>query len=174
MATIIWQQKLPGFATYLQTIDEATAKHYRRVYEQNRHRVYSLAFWMTDSELEAEDILENTFCRAFSSDTNPQSEDIDLALVAELRDRMPLGEMTLECTPSEHVESVRKNTMRIHMERAVVQLPTTERLVFLMHDVERCDVPRIVRTLQLTDAEVRNALHQARLKMRELLAEMKH
>jgi DNA-directed RNA polymerase specialized sigma24 family protein len=56
------------------------------------------------------------------------------------------------------------------LERAVVQLPPTEKMIFLMHDVESYDHARIARTLGLTDEESRVGLHQARLRMRELLA----
>ena len=43
----------------------------KAIYEENRHRVYALSFWMTDSELQAEQLLEATFVRAFAS--NPMS-----------------------------------------------------------------------------------------------------
>jgi DNA-directed RNA polymerase specialized sigma24 family protein len=39
-----------------------------------------------------------------------------------------------------------------------------------MHDVEGYDHGRIMRLLGLTQEECANALHQARLKMRELVA----
>ena len=60
--------------------------------------------------------------------------------------------------------------LRTHLERAVVQLPPTERMIFLMHDVENYDHCRIARYLELTEDQSRNALHQARLRLRELLA----
>jgi DNA-directed RNA polymerase specialized sigma24 family protein len=49
-------------------------------------------------------------------------------------------------------------------------LPATERLVFLMHDVENYDHARIARTIGITEAESKAGLFQARLKLRELLA----
>ena len=52
----------------------------------------------------------------------------------------------------------------------MVQLPSTERLVFLMHDVEGYDHARIARTVGITEMESRQGLFQARLKIRELLA----
>ena len=68
------------------------------------------------------------------------------------------------------MQSVRRNTLRVDLERAVVQLPPTEKMIFLMHDVESYDHARIARTLGLSDEESRLGLHQARLRMRELLA----
>ena len=83
---------------------------------------------------------------------------------------MPIGCMTLECAPAAKVEQVRTNSRRADLERAVVQLPSTERLVFLMHDVEGYDHARIARTVGITEMESRQGLFQARLKIRELLA----
>jgi DNA-directed RNA polymerase specialized sigma24 family protein len=82
---------------------------------------------------------------------------------------MPLGTLTLNCAACERVLAVRRNTLRVELERAVVQLPSTEKMIFLMHDVERYDHTRIARTLGLSDEESRIGLHQARLRMRELL-----
>jgi RNA polymerase sigma-70 factor, ECF subfamily len=142
----------------------------RDIYEQNRHRVYSLAFWMTDNELAAEALSTDTFIHAFSTEDEPSADAIDFALVAELRALMPLGELTLNCAPCEQVLSVRRNTLRVDLERAVVQLPSTEKLMFLMHDVEGYDHSRVARVLGVTEDESRNGVHQARLRMRELLA----
>ena len=161
------------FGTYLPTIREnAESNVHKRVYETNRHRIYALSFWMTDNELAAEELLQRTFSRAFSQVDEPSSELLDQVLIAELRALMPLGSLTLKCNPCTEVSGIRRNTLRVHLERAVVQLPPTERMVFLMHDVESYDHKRISRLLDLTDDESRLALHQARLRLRELLAAM--
>jgi RNA polymerase sigma-70 factor (ECF subfamily) len=170
MASFYEYVNYAGFASYLDIVDQATAAQFRRVYEQNRKRIYSFSFWMTDSEIDAEDLMETTYRRAFALNTQPTPEDVDRAFVAAVRDRMPVGTLTLECEPSTEVENIRRNTMRLHLEQAVVQLPPTERLVFLMHDVEGYDHARITRLLSLTMEESVSALHQARLKMRELVA----
>ena len=170
MASTFEQVKFAGFATYLSIVSEATASHYRETYERNRHRIYSLAFWMTDSELEADEVTGDTFRRAFACSTRPDAEAIDRALVAELRKQMRIGPLTLKCAETREIHTVRRNTMRVDLELAVVQLPPTERLVFLMHDVERFEHPRICRNLGISEKESITALHQARLRMRELLA----
>jgi RNA polymerase sigma-70 factor (ECF subfamily) len=170
MASFYEYVNYAGFASYLDIVNQATAAQFRRVYEQNRKRIYAWSFWMTDSEIEAEELMQTTFCRAFALGSQPTPEDVDRAFVAELRDRMPVGTLTLECEPSDKVENVRRNMMRIHLEQAVVQLPATERLVYLMHDVEGYEHQRITQLIGLTEEESANALHQARLKMRELMA----
>jgi RNA polymerase sigma-70 factor, ECF subfamily len=162
--------KMFGFAPYMPAVLPRSVDNYNETYELNRHRVYALAFWMTDNELDAAELMTHTFCRAFAKAHTPGAEEIDRCLVSELREYMPLGTLSLNCAPCERVLSVRRNTLRIDLERAVVQLPPTEKMIFLMHDVESYDHARIARTLGISDDESRLGLHQARLRMRELLA----
>ncbi len=115
--------------------------------------------------------MTQTFCRAFADNDAPTDEEIDIALLQELRDCMAIGALTLNCAPCDKVLSVRRNLLRVELERAVMQLPSTEKLIFLMHDVEDYTFGRISRTLGLSQTEIRRGLHQARLRIRELLAE---
>ena len=56
---------------------------------------------------------------------------------------------------------IRGNVKRVDLERAVVQLPATERLIFLLHDVESYDHAHIARTLGIAEQESQTGLHQA-------------
>jgi RNA polymerase sigma-70 factor (ECF subfamily) len=172
MASIIQQAKFSGYATFLPGVVTERAEKFQAVFQENRHRIYALAFWMTDNELVAEELMRLTFCRGFAHSSEPTAEALDRALVAELRDRMPLGTLTLDEGICSDSPSVRRNTLRVHLERAVVQVPPTERMIFLLHDVEGYDHPRIARTLGVSEDESRNGVHQARLRMRNLLAGM--
>lgn len=172
MANIIQQAKISGYATFLPGVVAEHAEKFQEVFEENRRRIYALAFWMTDNEISAEELMRLTFIRGFSHGPRPTPEALDRALVAELRELMPLGSLTLDeglCCES---RSVRRNTLRVHLERAVVQVAATERMVFLLHDVEGYDHARIARILGITEDESRSGLHQARMRLRNLLAEM--
>jgi RNA polymerase sigma-70 factor, ECF subfamily len=162
-----------GFAGYTPTAPRLAARTYAEVYERNRHRIYAFAFWLTDNELAAEELMTNAFCRAFAKNKAPAPEAIDCALIAEARQYMPVGLLTLHCALCYEVLSVRRNVLRVDLERAVVQLPSTEKMIFLMHDAENYDHSRIARTLGLTEDESRRGLHQARLRMRELLGKQR-
>jgi len=48
-------------------------------------------------------------------------------------------------------------------------LPHTERMIFCMHDGDAYDHARIARTLGISEADSRQGLHQARLRIRELV-----
>ncbi len=169
MSPTIGEVKNPGIAEYLPSEVESRGESRRRVYELNRHRVYSWAFWMTDNELAAEELMVQSFCRAFAESEEPSADTIDSALIVELREYMPLGTLTLNCVPCDRVLSVRRNTLRVELERAVMQLPNTEKMIFLMHDVEGYEHDRIAYLLNLTADDSCRGLHQARLRLRELL-----
>jgi len=170
MSLSITEARMFDFAQCLPAVlPQPTVERGRDIYEQNRHRVYSLAFWMTDNELAAEALMVQSFCRAFDTNQQLTADAIDRALLAELSTLMPLGKLTLHCVPSERVLSVRRNTRRVDLERAVVQLPYTEKLMFLMHDVEGYDHARIASLLGVTEDQSRYGVHQARLRLRELL-----
>jgi len=163
--TISVVQFLPGDASHRQ-------KKLHDIYEANRRRVYSFAFWMTDSELKAEEILERTFFRAFSIYGNATEEQIDQVLVRQLKTQASItfGAPQLRCAPVQAAGSVRHNTLRVDLECALLELPHTERMIYCMHDGEGYTHERIARTLGITESESRDGLHQARLRIRELLA----
>ena len=120
--------QLAAFLPIIQHAEKASVDHYREIFEGNRHRVYSLSYYMTDNELTAEEVMTDTFCRAFAASRKPDAETIDRALVTELREITPIGSLTVQCQPATQVSEVRRSTRRADLERAVVQLPATERL----------------------------------------------
>lgn len=158
---------LPIFGTL--TVEKTTGSNLPQLYEQNQQRIYTLAFWMTDNELAAEELMENCFQRAFAV-AEPSADTIDRALVSELRRTQTLGRLTLKCASATQKHTVRRNAKRVDLERAVVQVPATERMIYLLHDAERYSETRIAHLVGLSEDEVRGGLHQARLRMRELLA----
>ncbi len=166
------QAKILGLAA---SAKQAATKQeqYRRIHEANRHRVYSFAFWMTDNELFAEELSARTFHRAFAHSETPSEESIDRMLLSEIRELIPVGSLTLSCSLTDKIEGVRHNVKRVHLERAVVQLPATERLIFVMHDGEGYSHELIARTIGISERESQSGLHQARLRIRELTSQMK-
>src|SRR6476620_314690 len=101
-------------------VESRTAK-YDEIYGEHCHRIYSLAFWMTDNELTAEQLSGNTFLRAFALSVIPGTEQIDQAFLAEIREMTQVGRLTLNSSAGLEIRSVRGNVKRIRLERAVVQ-----------------------------------------------------
>jgi len=165
-------QSSASFSGYVPQTEAGRFGVYQEVFAANRHRIYALAFWMTNNQLRADELMKQTFSRAFALNADPSAEFLDRTLIVGLRELMPLGELSLNCDVCTTRRNVRRNTMRVHLELAIVQVPPTERLVFLLHDVENYHHQRIGQRLGLNQKESQFALHQARLRIRELLATM--
>ena len=164
-------EKITGLAAaYITELGKERMESYQEIFARNQHRVYALAFWMTDNELEAEQVMERAFLRVFSITSAPTEEMIDCVLVEEIRQLVPVGVLTLQQGTCSEVLSVRRNVKRVDLERAVVKLPATERLIYLLHDGEGYEHRRIAFTLGITEDDSRLGLHQARLGLRTLLA----
>lgn len=151
---------------------ETQKTRYDEIYQDNCDRIYSLAFWMTDNELTAEELSSNTFLRAFAMTDEPASDQIDRAFLTEVRESTNIGVLTLNSVSSSQTPSIYGNVKRIHLERAIVQLPATEKLIFLLHDVEGYKHERISRLLGITGEESQSGLHHARVELRNLIARM--
>jgi RNA polymerase sigma-70 factor (ECF subfamily) len=150
----------------------SAAQKRRDSYESHRHRVFAVAFYMTGGELEAEDILANTFVRAFQQTDEPSAQQVDVSLVSELKQHVEFEPppATAPVTTGAGLGEQR-NVKRPDLEAALIHLPATERLVFLLRDVEGYPVDRVAATLELTPQAVNIALLRARLKLREVLAQ---
>ncbi|HEV2963566.1 MAG TPA: RNA polymerase sigma factor [Candidatus Angelobacter sp.] len=166
------QSAINSLAPFASVLESKISTPYDQIYNENCHRIYSLAFWMTDNELTAEQLSANTFLRAFAALSHPTQDQIDRAFLAEVRELVPVGPLTLNCTVSPQTQSIHGNVKRIHLERSVVELPPTERMIFLLHDVEGYKHDRIARLLGISEQESKLGLHQARVQVRELIVRM--
>lgn len=172
MATTIICARFAGFASELPALMERT-QSLKAIYQEHQTRIYNLAFYLTDNELTAEELTIRTFTNTFAVNSTPSAEVLDKALVSELRQLTPIGELTLEEAVVEKKGSVRKNVKRAILERALMTVPETERMIFLLHDVEGYDDSRIARTMDISTDEVKRGLHQARLAIRRGVSEIK-
>src|SRR5947207_1697175 len=107
MANTFQDAKLDTLAGYFSSDATANLEAMQEIFEQNRHHIYSLSFWMTDNELSAEELMAATFRHAFSTSDAPSPDAIDAALISELREEMPVGRMTLDCAVCSEVKNVR-------------------------------------------------------------------
>jgi RNA polymerase sigma-70 factor (ECF subfamily) len=145
----------------------------RDAYESHKHRVFSLAFYMTGSEIEAEEILTITFVDAFRAAAEPQGPQVDAALVARLRERFSLGNVA-SLTDLKSVaggtDLSGRNVRRTDLEEAIRELPPAERFLFLLRDVEGYTSAVISQLLDMPEAKVQRGLLAARIRLRQALA----
>jgi len=145
----------------------------RDVYETHRHRTFAVAYYMTGNEVTAEEVLSDTFVRAFQKQEEPDARIVDTAMVDELRQRLPIDEVAaamdpLEASRSRGLEG--RNVRRTDLEESLRELPSNERLVFLLRDVEGYSADKVAELIEVPRAQVERTLLSARLRMRGWLA----
>lgn len=154
-------------------MSERSLEHRQRdIYETHKHRAYAVAYYMMGNEIEAEELAQDTFVRAFRQAEEPDGRCVDCALVNELRERMPLDEQAApaEAGPGQTLGG--RNVKRTELEEALKDLPPNERVVFLLRDVEGYDADRVAALLDISRQQVERTLFSARIRMRTALAKM--
>lgn len=152
---------------------QSLAEKQRDIYDSHRHRVFSVSYYMTGSELEAEEILRGTFIRAFLQEDEPDHTIIDAALLEQLRDQRVLVEETPLPAPTAGYLPQRNNILRTELEEAIRFLPSMERLVFLLMDVEGYAATRVAEMTGLSPSVVLRTALTARMRLRAELAAMR-
>ena len=143
----------------------------RDIYDSHRHRIFSLAYHMSGNELEAEQILTDSFTRAFSAAPRPDGNAIDQALVTELGRHFPLT-TTAPAPVNESQTMSGRNVRRTDLEEAIQLLPSTERLLFLLRNVEGYTSEAISQLLGMEQSKVNRTLFSARIRLRGILSDL--
>jgi RNA polymerase sigma-70 factor, ECF subfamily len=149
---------------------QSAEQRQRDIYESHRHRTFALAFYMTGNELEAEEILSDTFVRAFQAAEQPDRFGVDSALITELAERFCLTHQQALAVASGEEQLGDRNVRRTDLETAVQGLPPCERLLFLLRDVEGYSLESIATLVNIPQSQVQRALLSARIRLRQLLA----
>jgi RNA polymerase sigma-70 factor, ECF subfamily len=144
----------------------------RDIYDSHRHRVFSVSYYMTGSELEAEEVLRGAFIRAFGENPEPDHAIIDGAMLAQLREQLVLTKDKPLPAPTPGYLPSRNNILRTELEEAIRCLPSTERIIFLLMDVEGYPASRVAELLNMKNADVLRAALSARMRLRAELAAM--
>jgi DNA-directed RNA polymerase specialized sigma24 family protein len=167
-----FERDLSTEATMLvaQAAKQSREQQQRDVYESHRHRTFSLAFYMTGNEMEAEEILATTFIRAFQQSEQPDGFAVDSALVGELGQRFPVKKEEPAAVISPGLNLSHGNVRRPDLEAAVQSLPANERLLFLLRDVEGYSAALIARLLDISEAQVQRSCFSARIRLCQILA----
>ena len=154
-------------------MSERSLEHRQRdIYETHKHRAYAVAYYMVGDEIDAEQVTQGAFVRAFRQAEEPDGQCVDSSLVSELRERMPLDEQAPPAQPEPGLTLAGRNVKRTDMEEALRELPPNERMIFLLRDVEGYDADRVAGLLEITRQQVERTLFSARIRMRTALAKL--
>lgn len=148
---------------------QSAEQRQRDIYETHRHRVFSVSYYMTFNEVEAEQMLTDTFVEAFEQSVAPDARRVDQALLQQLEARFALVPAA-PAVPDRDLPLERGQVRRTDLEEALTVLPAQERLVFLLRDVEGYAPARIAELLQCEELRIQEVLLSARIRMRNELA----
>jgi RNA polymerase sigma-70 factor, ECF subfamily len=178
-------QKGPSDLELAQRSAAGDAEAFEQIYRRHFRRVYALCLRMLGDPTQAEDLTQDVFVNLFNKIGSFRGESAFTTWLHRMTVNQVLMYFRKASTRSElttdegetPVQIVRgtedPNSMpvvdRISLERAIAQLPTGYRTVFLLHDVEGYDHDEIARTLGVSEGTSKSQLHKARLKLRTLI-----
>jgi RNA polymerase sigma-70 factor, ECF subfamily len=159
------------------------------VYSLHKRRIYSLCLRMVGNVAEAEDLTQEAFLQlhrkiaTFRGDSAFSTWLHRLAINVVLMQLRKKGlslislDEAMEPTPDEGPSrsfgapdlTLTGAIDRLALERAVADLPTGYRLIFILHDVEGFEHNEIAAMLDCSIGNSKSQLHKARLKLRDAL-----
>jgi RNA polymerase sigma-70 factor (ECF subfamily) len=158
-------------------------------------QIYRLALKMLNDALDAEDVLQNTFIKAFQHVAGFEGRSslstwlyriaANEALMMIRKRRPGIIEMDAklvdaddaDIAPSEFVdwgllpeEELLTGEAKKELDQAIQNLPEKLRIVFLLRDIEGLSIQETAQALELSETTVKTRLLRARLRLREELA----
>jgi RNA polymerase sigma-70 factor (ECF subfamily) len=170
-------------------------REFARLVDAYSGPLYRLALKMLGNPADAEDVLQNTFLKAFQHmdefegrsslstwlyriasnealmllrKRRPETTFTDVAHEDEdNRSYDPVQLTDWCCLPEEEFLTTESRTA---LDRAVQHLPDTLRIVFLLRDIEKLSIQETSQALGLSETAVKTRLLRARLRLREELS----
>lgn len=188
------KQALPGSSASAELVARAQRgdeSAFETLFRQNKQRVYALCLRMIGNTAEAEELTQEAFLQVFRKLHTFRGESAFSTWLHRLSVNtvlMRLRKKTLTVTPLEddstgdESDEPRKeygapdlaltgSIDRLHLERAIAQLPPGYRQMFLLHDVQGYEHHEIAEMLGVSIGNSKSQLHKARMRLRQLLHE---
>jgi RNA polymerase sigma-70 factor (ECF subfamily) len=165
---------------------------FERLYRMHSRRVYSLCLRMVGNTAEAEDLTQEAFLQLFRKISSFRGESafstwlhrlsVNVVLMKLRKKRMPETSLEEATEPDEESGGPRRDfgtadlqltgsVDRVHLQRAVEQLPPGYKAIFVLHDVQGYEHNEIAGIMGCSIGNSKSQLHKARMRLRELLHE---
>ncbi len=144
--------------------------------------MYNLCLRMVKNELDAEDILQNSFIDVFTKLDTFQYQSSIGAWIKRIvinncinflkRNRLQFEELDDRLTNLEGSEQDDQDQLKLTVERinrALFELPDGYRVVFSLYMLEGYDHKEIADILHITEATSKSQFSRAKIKLRELI-----
>lgn len=162
---------------------------FRAIMQHCNQRLFRTARAVLRDEIEAEDVVQEVYVRAFSKLADFRGDSAILTWLTritlnEARERLRRRKPTVAVDTLENRETaqvimlpsaanpeadVARSEIRRILEEAVDDLPDNFRIVFVMRDVDDCSIEETAQALGLNPNTVKTRLHRARGMLRQAL-----
>lgn len=155
---------------------------FRLLYEEHVGRIYALCLRLSGSAAQAEELVQDTFVRAWEKLPGFRGESAFGTWLFRIAVNVALGErrargrregrVTTTADP-EALPSTARNAdpgRRMDLEAAIAALPAGARTVFLLYDVEGYQHAEIARMTGIAEGTSKTQLFRARRLLREALS----
>lgn len=166
---------------------------FAQVLDQNSEKIYRLALKMVGNVQDAEDILQETFIKAFNNIDKFEGRskvstwlyriavneslmmlrkrkgnitEIDAEIEKDNGDEVPRQIIDWCCLPEKELMS---SESRVHIKQAISHLSEANRATFLLRDVEGLSTREAAEALDISESAVKVRLMRARMQLREEL-----
>ncbi|HLA98801.1 MAG TPA: sigma-70 family RNA polymerase sigma factor [Anaerolineales bacterium] len=184
----------PKEAFSLELLRSGERAEFARLVETYYEMIYRLALKMLNDPQDAEDILQETFTKAYQHIQNfdgraelstwlyriatnealmhlrrkrPQTFSIESPDYADETAQEPHQILDWRSLPEEELMSAEART---HMDAAIQNLPSSLRVVFVLRDIQGLSTREVGEVLDLTETAVKTRLSRARLRLRAELS----
>lgn len=178
----------------LEALRAGDRSEFARMVEAHYDLIYRLALKMLNNQQDAEDVLQETFVKAYRHigdfdgrssvstwlyriatnealmhlrRSKPPVISVDEPLENKEGEQDPLQIVDWCCLPEEEYMSAEA---RRHLDEAIQRLPFSLRTVFVLRDIQGLSTQETGEVLNLSETAVKTRLSRARLRMREDLS----
>jgi RNA polymerase sigma-70 factor (ECF subfamily) len=180
-------------STELEALQRKDKGAFARLVEQNSEIIYRLSLKMVGNPQDAEDVLQETFIKAFDNIEKFEGRskvstwlyriavneslmllrkrkdnitEIDAGIEKDDGDLIPKQIVDRCCLPERELMS---NETRHHLNEAIHTLSDANRAAFLLRDVEGLSTSETAQALDISESAVKVRLMRARMQLREEL-----
>src|ERR1700704_820984 len=185
----------PGELTEADAIrlaQQGDASAFERIYRLHSRRVYALCLRMVGNTAEAEDLTQDAFLQLFRKIATFRGESafstwlhrlaVNVVLMKLRKKTLPETSLEETTDPDDESSGPRReigapdllltgSIDRVHLERAIEQLPPGYKQVFVLHDIQGFEHNEIAGLMSCSIGNSKSQLHKARMRLRELLQE---
>ena len=178
----------------LDALRDGDRAEFARIVEQYSPMIYRLGLKMLNNPQDAEDILQETFIKAYRHihkfdgrssvstwlyriATNealmslrkkrPDTISFDMPSIYESEPQEPLQIVDWCCLPEDEYLTAEG---RLRLDQAAERLPESLRIVFILRDIEGLSTRETAEVLNISEMAVKTRLSRARLRLREDLS----